>query len=227
MPARIAFLHASPVHVTTFSEARERVRPGTVATHVVNEGLLRQARVGALLCVMLLGACASTTITVTPVPQTPVCDRDAAALVLWAPEWRPDQKDAVAREAAADAGLGTFFAASGCFARAEVRRVRTSSAAPELHEIGADGGRFDVVVTIAVRELGPVVRVLSSAALVEGGTEVVLGVTARALGTSAQPRAFTVHWRHGGPGVVKGVASLPDDVRAALHAGLQPTRAGP
>lgn len=40
-----------------------------------------------------------------------------------------------------------------------------------------------------------------------------------------QPRAFTVHWRHGGPGVVKGVASLPADMDAALRAGLQPADA--
>jgi len=31
-----------------------------------------------------------------------------------------------------------------------------------------------------------------------------------------------VHWAHGGPGVIKGVATLPQDMQAALAAGLQP-----
>jgi len=181
---------------------------------------------GALVCAVSLAACASTTVTLTPAPQAPVCDADAAALVLWAPEWRPDQKDAVAREEAAASGIAAFFAESGCFARTEVRRVRTLDVATQARESAGVGGRFDVVVTLAVRELGPVVRLLSSAALVEGGTEVVLGVTSRAQGSSAPARAFTVHWHHGGPGTVKGVASLPDDMRAALRAGLQAQRAG-
>ncbi len=184
------------------------------------------ARIGALLCAVFLAACASTTVTLTPAPQAPVCDADAAALVLWAPEWRPDQKDVVAREEAAASGIAAFFAESGCFARTEVRRVRTLDVATQARESAGVGGRFDLVVTLAVRELGPVVRLLSSAALVEGGTEVVLGVTSRAQGSSAPARAFTVHWHHGGPGTVKGVASLPDDMRAALRAGLQAQRAG-
>jgi hypothetical protein len=36
------------------------------------------------------------------------------------------------------------------------------------------------------------------------------------------PRAFTVQWRNGGPGVVKGVATLAQDLQAALAAALQP-----
>jgi len=78
------------------------------------------------------------------------------------------------------------------------------------------------VVTITVRELGPVVKLLSSASLVEGGTEVVLQITARSLAPARAAQAFTVHWRNGGPGVVKGVASLPSDMSAALRSGLQP-----
>jgi hypothetical protein len=91
--------------------------------------------------------------------------------------------------------------------------------------LAASGGQFDTVVTIAVRELGPVVKLLSSAALVEGGTEVVLQVSSRALQSTERTREFTVHWRSGGPGVVKGVASLPIDMGAALRSGLQPATA--
>jgi hypothetical protein len=177
------------------------------------------------LCAMLLAACASTNVTLSPSPQAPVCDRSASAVVLWAPQWRPDQKDVAAREEAAASGLSSFFASSGCFARTELRRVSSLNPLEVNSELGASGGQFGAVVTIAVRELGPVVKLLSSASLVEGGTEAVLQVTSRRLQPSSQAREFTVHWRHGGPGVVKGVASLPSDMSAALRSGLQPATA--
>ena len=177
------------------------------------------------LCALLLSACASTDVTLSPAPQAPVCDRSAMALVLWAPQWRPDQKDVAAREAAAASGLSGFFGNSGCFARAELRRVNSLGPSVVNSELGASNARFDAVVTVAVRELGPVVKLLSSASLVEGVTEVVLQVTSRRLQPSSPLREFTVHWRHGGPGVVKGVASLPSDMSAALRAGLQPATA--
>ena len=173
----------------------------------------------------LLAGCASTTTTVSPSPQAPVCDRHAAALVLWSPQWRPDQKDVAAREEATAAGLRSFLAGSGCFAQAELRRVGSLAPAAVSAAQAAAGAPFQVVVTVAVRELGPVVKLLSSTALVEGGTEVVLDVTARPAQSASPPRAFTVHWRHGGAGVVKGVASLPDDMGAALRVGLQPIAA--
>lgn len=177
------------------------------------------------LCALLLAACASTNVTLSPSPQVPVCDRSASALVLWAPQWRPDQKDVAAREEAAASGLSSFFASSGCFARTELRRVSSLSPSVVNAELAASAGQFSAVVTIAVRELGPVVKLLSSASLVEGGTEAVLQVTSSRLQPSSQPREFTVHWRHGGPGVVKGVASLASDMSAALRSGLQPANA--
>lgn len=177
------------------------------------------------LCVLLLAACASTNVTLSPSPQAPVCDRSASALVLWAPQWRPDQKEIAAREEAAASGLSSFFESSGCFARTEVRRVSSLNLSEINAELGAPGIPVGAVVTIAVRELGPVVKLLSSASLVEGGTEVVLQVTSRRVQPSSQAREFTVHWRNGGAGVVKGVASLPIDMSAALRAGLQPATA--
>ena len=190
--------------------------------------------IGAGVCAAVLAACASTTgtttVTLTPSPQAPVCDRTATALVLWAPQWRPDQKDVAQREAAAAAGLARFIDTSGCFARAQVRRLADTSAASVDAQAGtAAAEAFSQVVVIRVRELGPVVRLLSSVALVEGGTEVVLHVSTRSLRPAgvAGPaaREFTVHWQQGGPGVVKGVASLPADMQAALAAGLQPEAA--
>lgn len=177
------------------------------------------------LCGVLLAACASTTATLSPAPQAPVCDRNARALVLWAPQWRADQKDVAAREEAAAAGLQGFLSASACFATAELRRASSLSPAAVASEAAAAATRFDTVITIGVRELGPVVKLLSSAALVDGGTEAVLQVGTWAPGSPGPAREFTVHWRHGGPGVVKGVASLPADMRAALQAGLQPASA--
>ncbi len=182
-------------------------------------------QLSASLCAALLVACASTEVTLSPSPQEPVCNRNATVLVLWAPEWRPDQKDVAAREEAAASGLSSFFTSSGCFASTELRRVTNLSPAAVKSELGASAGQFNAVVTLAVRELGPVVKLLSSASLVEGGTEVVLHATSHQLQRAEQSREFTVHWRNGGPGVVKGVASLPGDMSAALRSGLQPATA--
>lgn len=179
----------------------------------------------APFCAVLLAGCASTVVTLTPSPQAAVCERSATALVLWAPEWRADQKDATEREAAAEKGLKDFFASSGCFAEAALRRVHSLDPAAVSAQHAAQPGRVTRVVVIAVRELGPVVRLLSSAALVEGGTEVLLQVSTFPVPGDAPPRQFTVRRQHGGPGVVKGVASLPADMRAALVAGLQPGEA--
>lgn len=188
----------------------------------------RKARVlGVILSCAILAGCASTVVTLTPSPQAPVCDRTATALVLWAPQWRADQKDVAAREAAAASGLSSFFAGSGCFARAELRRVSDLSPAAVSSAVAASGGQFNTVVSIAVREFGPVVKLLSSAAVMEGGTEVVLQIGARSPQAGGPAREFTVHWRNGGPGVVKGVASLPDDMGSALRAALQPAGTSP
>ena len=176
-------------------------------------------------CAAVLAACASTTVSLDPAPQAPVCERAATALVLWAPEWRADQKDVVEREAAAAAGMNAFFGVSGCFASTEIRRVPDLGPATVSAQAASTSGQPGRIVVIGVRELGPVVKLLASAALVEGSTEVVLKIAAYPATPGARPREFTVHWQSGGPGVVKGVASLPEDMQAALRAGLQPDAA--
>lgn len=176
----------------------------------------------ALALPWLLGACAHTSVALEPGPQVPVCSPAASALVLWTPAWRSDQKDVASREAAAAQGLGHFFAQPGCFARTELRRVADltpQSIAAALASLPAGVTR---VVGIELRELGPVLKLLSSAALVEGGTEVVLRIAEYAPHSGAEARGFQVHWRNGGAGVVKGAASLPQDMYAALRAGLKP-----
>jgi len=170
---------------------------------------------------LVLGGCASTTVTLTPAAQAPVCDAQATALVLWAPQWRTDQKDVAPREQAAAVGLQRFLADSGCFARAELKRLPDLEPATVQAQAGAAGSGFTQLLTIGVRELGPVVKLLSSAAGVEGGTVVVLQVASYALPGLVDRREFTIHWANGGPGVLKGVASLPSDMQAALQAGLQ------
>ena len=168
-----------------------------------------------------LAGCASTTVTHSPSPQAPVCDRTATALVLWAPQWRVDQKDIADREAAA--GLRTFLEHSSCFAHSELRRVASLDRSSVSALAASDVAQFEKGVVIGVRELGPVVKLLSSAALVEGGTEVVLHIAVHSSPQVDQPREFTVHWQQGGPGVIKGVAGLSGDMQSALRAGLQPS----
>jgi hypothetical protein len=170
---------------------------------------------------LLLCGCASTTVTLSPAAQAPVCDSRATALVLWAPQWRADQKDVAQREQAAATGLQRFLAESGCFAHAELQRMPDLAPATVRARIDSADSGFTQLLSIGVRELGPVVKLLSSAAGVEGGTEVVLQVASYRLPGLVNRREFTIHWAHGGPGVVKGVASLPSDMQAALQAGLQ------
>ncbi|MBA3067311.1 MAG: hypothetical protein FP825_02380 [Hyphomonas sp.] len=184
---------------------------------------MQRARLLSLFAVVFsVGGCASTTTAeLYPSPQEPVCADSATALILWTPAWRADQKDVPAREAAAAEGLDQFFANSGCFRSVSLERLpQTASEAAQTAAAEA-ARRNETVVLIAVRELGPTVEIGATLALVEGATEVVLEVSEFAPG-KADPRTFTVHWRSGGPGVVKGVASLPQDMQAALAAGLQP-----
>lgn len=178
--------------------------------------------VGGGLIGLLLVGCASTTVSVQPGPQPPVCDRSVSALVLWAPHWRPDQKDVAAREEAAASGIQDFLANSGCFRRSELRRVAEITPSAVLMQVAAAPENFARVVTIEVRELGPVVKVFSSAGLIEGGTEVVLHIAVDSSQEAAAGRPFVLHWQNGGPGIIKGVASLPHDMQEALRSGFQP-----
>ncbi len=175
----------------------------------------------ASVLLALCGCAATISTQITPSPQSPVCQASSMAVVVWATQWRADQKDVPAREAAAADGIARFFNDSGCFASVSLRRVSRLSPSGIQSAASEAGRHHDRTVAIAVRELGPVVRLGSSLALVEGGTEVVLDIEERTLANPA-PRSFSVHWHNGGPGIVKGVATLPQDIQAALAAGLQP-----
>jgi hypothetical protein len=175
----------------------------------------------AFVSLALCGCAATTSIQITPSPQPPVCQASSTAVVVWAPQWRVDQKDAPAREAAASDGIDRFFKDSGCFASVSLHRVPELSASRIQSAASEAAPRYDKLVAIAVRELGPVVKLGSTMALVEGGTEVVLDIQEYKL-PNPIPRLFSVHWLNGGPGVIKGVATLTQDIQAALSAGLQP-----
>ena len=179
---------------------------------------LYSRRSAGIFFATLLTACASTTIvTLSPPDQPPVCQpqKGLKASVLWNTDWRANQKDIPDREAAAAQGIANFFADGKCFGSATVARApsgRSGTVVPQ----GAD-----LLLVLTVRELGPTVKLLSSAALVEGGTEVLIDVAQFLPGKSEPDRKFSIQWRDGGPGVVKGVQSLPSDMTAALKAGLQ------
>ncbi len=176
-------------------------------------------RLSYILCCFLLAGCATTQVTVNPPAQAPVCAPAMPALVQWSTQWRPDQKDVPEREKAAEAGLHKFLQSSHCFASYTVQRLPVASGTTAV--VPAPKTR---VVTVTVRELGPVLKLFSSLALVDGGTDVVLDIAVQDAPDMAAKRQFTVHWTNGGAGVVKGVASLPDDMASALTAGMQPQK---
>jgi hypothetical protein len=120
--------------------------------------------------------------------------------------------------------LKEFLETSGCFKNSELRRLASLTPTVVASEFALTNRLFYKVVVITLRELGPVVKLLSSLALIEGGTVIVLQVDEYIPPVEIPTRTFTVRWQNGGPGVIKGVASLPQDMRAALIMGLQPNR---
>jgi hypothetical protein len=180
------------------------------------------------IVVGVLAGCASTSVAITgAAPATTLCQTGAErlnALFLWGPLWRTDQKDVSAREAAAQKGIDQFLSSSGCYASYEVRRVPVDKplATGDIEAfVAASKLKIDRVVVVRVRELGPILKLFASPALVDGGTEVVLDLTTLDPANPGSRRDFTVHWQNGGPAVIKGVASLSDDMQAILAAALK------
>lgn len=186
------------------------------------------------LTVFVLSGCASTHFQVTgQVPHQPLCQpvgEQASALVFWGPKWRPDQKEVPRREAAAQRGIEQFFSTSGCFDKVRIiRKVgdRESIELPpaEVPGLAATYASAPIhVLFITVRELGPIVKLFSSLALVEGGTDVVLEIRAVSPSTGQTTADFTAHWQNGGPWVIKGVSTLEQDIASALQEALKPSK---
>ncbi len=147
--------------------------------------MTRACSLGLVAACLLAGCAATTSLTLTPSPQPALCQRAPErinAVVLWTTQWRADQKDVIDRETAAGIGIARFFGESGCFAKVEIRRLASPAPAHEQAAAAASASKTDVVLVVVVRELGPILRLGSSAALVEGGTEVILDFTAYPLG---------------------------------------------
>jgi hypothetical protein len=181
-----------------------------------------------LLAAAYLAGCASTTIESTgSALLAPLCrpgEPPRPVLVLWGPQWRPDQKEPAQREAFARKGLEEFLAATPC-AAARVERFAAGGPVPPdaelLRRARSTAPPADLAVLVTVRELGPVL-LIGIPVIVEGGTEVVLDVRVLDTASSAMRADVRIHWKNGGTFVVKGVGSLDRDMAAALRAALLP-----
>jgi hypothetical protein len=190
---------------------------------------MRSALAAALVCAALAGCAATTKVETTGAAlNEPLCRAGGEklfALVFWGPQWRPDQKEPPAREAAALRGIQAFFAGSSCLALADLRRLpgERSSEVPsdaELLRLASSAAPLpDRVVLIVVRELGPKL-VIGIPALVEGGTEVVVDVRVLNARTSESMADVRTHWQNGGTFIIKGVRTLEEDMSAALRSTL-------
>ena len=189
---------------------------------------LTQLLATVCLCTALLG-CASTRVetTGTPLPAA-LCQpggQPVSVLVYWMPQWRPDQKEPQRREAAALQGIQDYLASTACMAGAEIRRLTGPAEAPSdaqlLRLAAASAPAPERVLLIVVRELGPKL-VIGIPALVHGSTEAVLEVRVLDVPRATSLANARVHWENGGTFVVKGVQTLPQDMRAALQSVLTP-----
>ena len=186
-----------------------------------------------LLALVFLGAslwgCAATQVqTSGSLPQETLCPsggRTIPTQVYWMPQWRPDQKEPQRREAAALQGIQDYFASTDCMAGAQIRRLTGPAEAPSdaqlLRLAAASSPAPERVLLIVVRELGPKL-VIGIPALVHGSTEAVLEVRVLDVPRATSLANARVHWENGGTFVVKGVQTLPQDMRAALQSVLTP-----
>ena len=111
---------------------------------------------------------------------------------------------------AAEQGIKAFFATSNCFARAQVRRVPLEApiATERLDQVLAETSpKPNRVLTITERELGPIVKLLASLVLVEGGTDFLLEISSYDGANPGSRFDFGVHWQHGGPWVLMGTGT--------------------
>lgn len=186
----------------------------------------------ACLFVLAVSGCATTRFETTGrTPTQPVCQaygESLSALVFWGPQWRPNQKDVPLREAAAQHGIEDFFATSGCYTKVRIRRIANDPppdalSVTDIRKIAAaEAATPNRILLITVRELGPIIKLFASLAIVEGGTDVVLQIRSADAASGEVTADYRSHWQHGGPWVIKGVGTLQQDIESALHAALKP-----
>lgn len=183
-----------------------------------------------LAALSVLAGCASTNIETTGSPlKAPLCQVGASALttiVYWSPQWRPDQKEPLLREAAALRGIEDFAARTNCLGIAGIHRLPAGNSLPSDEEVIRLAASSSVVperiILVVVRELGPRL-IVGIPVIVEGGTEVLIDVRVLNPKISAPLAKTRTLWRNGGTFVIKGVKTLDQDMSAALSAALMPT----
>ncbi len=183
----------------------------------------------ACLCgALLMMHCARQNITISPGRNSIATCAAAAdrkprisAVVFWRTEWRINQKDVPLREKAAQQGIEQYFARSRCYRALSIQRFGKNGL-PAFDRFETEETR----IFITVKELGPWVSVFGSFWLLEGGTEVQLEVALLPAKARTASEFAEIHWRHGGPWVIKGVASLPANLRSALAALLEADETG-
>ena len=152
-----------------------------------------------LALALFLGGCAATRVETTgSAPKAPLCDARLSALVLWRVEWRPNQKDARAREDAAQRGIEDYFERSGCYRRTDIRQVPTLSSRNDRELLSLS--RADRILSFTVRELD---------------SEVLLELRALDGRTGERLADSRTRLQHGSD-------SLPQNMGAALRAALAP-----
>lgn len=193
---------------------------------------MRRCTLPSLVAMAFLTGCASTTVETTgSPPRHALCQADKPALptvVYWAPQWRPDQKEPLLREAAALRGIEDFLKGSGCLAVSGVHRLSAENPLPtneELLRLAADSRPIpERILLVVVRELGPRLTI-GIPVIVAGGTEVLIDVRLLAPKSSEPLANAQTRWRNGGAFVIKGVKTLDRDMSAALEALLMQSSA--
>lgn len=194
-------------------------RSGQMALKVAQRMRFFHATAPALMFAVF--ACSSTRVGIAPAsPARKLCQNvgeNIHALVLWRPQWRPDQKEPNKREEAAELGIEDFFSTSQCFGRTRIERSDAESITTYQQTNLKTSPDFERLIHITIRELGPTVRLFNSFALLEGGTEVVLEIAVSDRGADLVEK-YRVHWQDGGPWTLKGVTTLRADMAASLAA---------
>lgn len=185
----------------------------------------------ALVTLAMLAGCATTKVEIAGSPLAkPICklgEPTVNTLVIWGPQWRPDQKEPQLREAAASRGIQDFFNHVDCIAVTAVKKISWEEHPPSNEELMriaiTSKPRPELVIFIAVRELGPRI-VIGIPNIIEGGTEVKIDVRVLEMQTSKQLSNSQTLWRNGGAFVIKGVRTLDHDMDSALSSVLLSNR---
>jgi hypothetical protein len=182
----------------------------------------------ALLSLIALCGCASTKLSITTSPPDQLCGAAVAPLettIFWTAHWRPDQKEPARRELAAEKGIRKFVSSQPCLSQAPIHRLPVRGADRSEQELralaleSAPGSK--TIITIVVRELGPVVLIGIPMGL-RGGTEVLMGTYVFDAPRKATLYRTQVAWEYGGPLFLRSADELDKDMSAALCAVFSP-----